>query len=56
MNLESIRQDFPVLQNSRVVYFDNACMSLKPRQVIQKMLEYYEQYTACAGRSNHRLS
>jgi len=55
MDTQKIRQDFPVLQNSKVVYFDNACMSLKPRQVIQVMLEYYEQYTACVGRSNHRL-
>jgi len=57
MDTKRIREDFPILQNSKgIVYFDNACMSLKPRPVIQKMLEYYEQYTACAGRSNHRLS
>ena len=56
MDVKRIREDFPVLQNSKgIVYFDNACMSLKPRPVIQKMLEYYEQYTACVGRSNHRL-
>jgi len=56
MDVKRIREDFPVLQNSKgIVYFDNACMSLKPRQVIQAMLEYYERYTACVGRSNHRL-
>ncbi|MCX6815015.1 MAG: cysteine desulfurase [Candidatus Aenigmarchaeota archaeon] len=56
MDVKRIREDFPVLENSKgIVYFDNACMSLKPRQVIQAMLEYYERYTACVGRSNHRL-
>ncbi len=31
-------------------------MSLKPRQVIDAILEYYESFPACAGRSVHRLS
>ncbi|MHA2385486.1 MAG: aminotransferase class V-fold PLP-dependent enzyme [Candidatus Thorarchaeota archaeon] len=35
---------------------DSACMSLKPRQVIDAMVEYYENFPACAGRSVHRLS
>jgi cysteine desulfurase/selenocysteine lyase len=56
MDAKKLREDFPILQSGKFVYFDNACMSLKPRPVIQKMLEYYEQYTACAGRSNHRFS
>src|SRR3989344_1622831 len=52
---EKFRKDFPVLQKN-VVYFDNACMSLKPRQVIEKMNQYYYEYTACAGRSSHSFS
>ncbi|MFX1483285.1 MAG: aminotransferase class V-fold PLP-dependent enzyme [Promethearchaeota archaeon] len=60
MNLDKIRDDFPVLQ--RVIkgkplrYMDSACMSLKPRQVIDAVVEYYENFPACAGRSVHRLS
>lgn len=54
-----IRGDFPALRrkiNGRgVVYLDSACMSLKPRQVIDAMNEYYEMYPACAGRSIHRF-
>ncbi|MFW9795200.1 MAG: aminotransferase class V-fold PLP-dependent enzyme, partial [Candidatus Thorarchaeota archaeon] len=54
-----IRNDFPALQrkiNGRpVVYLDSACMALKPRQVIDAMLEYYEQYPACGGRSIHKF-
>ena len=54
-----IRSDFPALErtiNGRpVVYLDSACMALKPRQVIDAMNEYYEQYPACGGRSIHRF-
>jgi cysteine desulfurase/selenocysteine lyase len=54
-----IRSDFPPLErtiNGRpVVYLDSACMALKPRQVIDAMNEYYEQYPACGGRSIHRF-
>ncbi len=57
--LEKIRSDFPILKNGvggkPIVYFDNACMSLRPRQVVQAMNEYYEEYPACAGRSIHKL-
>ncbi len=60
MNLEKTRFDFPAINqkiNGRpVIYFDNACMSLRPKQVIQAMNEYYEQYPACAGRSMHKFA
>ncbi len=49
-----IRDDFPLLK-SGVVYFDNACMSLKPRCVVEAMEDYYYNYPACSGRSVHRL-
>src|SRR3989344_2288087 len=54
-NAEKIRKDFPVLKQP-IIYFDNACMSLKPVHVLKKMEEYYTKYTACAGRSSHRLA
>ncbi|MEM2916658.1 MAG: cysteine desulfurase [Candidatus Woesearchaeota archaeon] len=54
MNVEKIRKDFPVLeQEPKPIYFDNACQSLRPRIVIEKMQEYYNKYPACAGRSWH---
>jgi len=54
-NPESCRKDFAILSNP-IIYFDNACMSLKPKQVVEKMLEYYNEYTACGGRSAHRFA
>jgi cysteine desulfurase/selenocysteine lyase len=58
-NVEKIRQDFPVLQKrvngKPIIYFDNACMSLRPVQVIEKIREYYTEYPACGERSLHKL-
>lgn len=48
----AVRPDFPALSGGRI-YLDNACMTLKPRQVLEKMRQYYEEYPACAGRSHH---
>jgi cysteine desulfurase/selenocysteine lyase len=60
MDLKKIRQDFPLLQdapgNKPVVYFDNACQTLRPRQVIEAVTAYYQKSSACSGRSMHRLA
>ena len=60
MDIEGIRKDFPILQKDvagmPVVYFDNACMTLKPVQVIDAMNDYYYNFPACGGRSVHKLS
>lgn len=57
LNVEKIREDFKVLNNnSKLVYFDTACMSLKPNQVISSVVDYYEKYPVCAGRSSHKMS
>ena len=55
LNTEKIRKDFEIL-GKKIIYFDNACMSLKPRQVVGKINEYYKEYPGCAGRSEHRIS
>ena len=47
------REDFPILK--KVVYLDSACQALKPKQVIDKINEYYNEYPSCAGRSSHKL-
>ncbi|MFP4524570.1 MAG: aminotransferase class V-fold PLP-dependent enzyme [Candidatus Woesearchaeota archaeon] len=57
LDVERVRQDFPILQRKKPpVYLDNACVTLRPRQVVDKVREYYEEYPACGGRSVHRLS
>jgi len=54
-DVNKIRKDFPIL-NNKIIYLDSACMSLKPVQVIEKINEYYKEYTACSGRSSHQLA
>ncbi len=53
-NVEKIRKDFEVLDKN-VVYLDSACMALKPKQVIEKVNEYYKEYPGCGGRSYHKI-
>jgi len=59
LNVAIARDDFPILEkkfnNKPLIYFDSACMSLKPKQVLDAMNEYYTDYTSCVGRSAHRL-
>lgn len=54
-DVETIRADFPAICDDWI-YFDSACMSLKPRSVLAAMQEYYEKYSGCHGRSGHRFS
>lgn len=49
-----VRKDFPLTQ--KVVYFDNACTTLKPQQVIDAVVGYYKDFPGCAVRSQHRLA
>jgi cysteine desulfurase/selenocysteine lyase len=59
MNLSKLRQDFPLLQRKirgrSLIYFDNACQSLRPQATIEAINQYYRELSACSGRSSHRL-
>ena len=54
------RRDFPILQENPhgkpIVYFDNACQSLRPKPVIDAINQYYVHTSACSGRSMHHLA
>lgn len=53
----SVRDDIPILNTKDPpIYWDNACVSLRPQPVIDAITEYYEEYPACAGRSTHSLA
>ncbi len=61
LNSESIRRDFPILSLRRedgkpLVYLDNAATTLKPRQVINAVVRYYERYTANVHRGLYKLA
>ncbi len=61
LDIQSIRADFPILgrvlpNGKKLVYFDNAATSQKPKCVIEAMTQYYEQYNSNAHRANHTLA
>lgn len=48
------REDFAILQHDKnLIYFDNSATTLKPRKVLDKIREYYEEYTANAHRGDY---
>ena len=60
LDVARIRADFPILQrqvNGRpLIYLDNAASTQKPRQVIQALVDFYEQTNANVHRGVHTLS
>ena len=60
LDVYKIREDFPILSKkingSDLVYFDNAATSQTPTQVIQKIVEYYENHNSNIHRGLHSLS
>ena len=55
-----LRKDFPILNktinNKKIIYFDNAATSQKPKNVILSEVEYYKNYNANVHRSGHELA
>ena len=49
------REDFKMLDKN-YIYFDNSATTFKPRQVIDKIFDYYTNYTANAHRGDYDLS
>ena len=56
MDSYTLKKDFPVLDDKTLVYLDTAASSLKPRQVIEKLDEYYEKYGVNVHRGVYNLS
>jgi len=60
LDVQKIRDDFPILgrkvNGHPLVYMDNAATTQKPRQVIQALVDYYENFNANVHRGVHTLS
>jgi len=60
LDVEKIREDFPILKRKvngrRLIYFDNAATTQKPRQVVAAIVKYYFNYNANVHRGFHTLS
>jgi cysteine desulfurase/selenocysteine lyase len=59
-DVQEIRKDFPILSREvngkPLVYLDNAATSQTPKQVIEVIVDYYENYNANIHRGVHALS
>src|SRR5204863_5670009 len=55
-----VRADFPILDQKvhgqPLIYFDNAATTQKPRAVLERLRQYYEQDNANVHRGIHELS
>ncbi len=57
LDVNKIRKDFPLLINQPdLVYLDSTATALKPRQVIEKENEYYQEYCANIYRGIYKIS
>ena len=60
LNTETIRQDFPILQQNasgeRLIYLDSTASSQKPAVVIEAMDTYYREYNANVHRGIYQIS
>ena len=50
------REDFPILNNNNLVYFDNGATTLKPKCVIDSIVDYNSKYTSNAHRGDYKNS
>ena len=50
------RDDFTILRNSKMVYFDNGATTFKPDVVRDKIIEYYNKYTSNIHRGDYQNS
>ena len=56
MNSEEIKKDFPILENRKIAYLDSGATTQKPKQVIEAIDKYYENYNANPHRGAYSLS
>ena len=57
LDIKTIKKQFPIFQNQPgLVYLDSSATSLKPKLMINKLREYYEEYSANVFRGIYPIS
>lgn len=57
IDVKKIKKDFPVFEKyPNLVYLDSAATSFKPASVIEKIVEYYQEYSANIHRGIYQIS
>jgi len=55
--MNKLKKDFPIFNNNpKLTYLDSTATSLKPKSVIDKLVEYYSQYSANIFRGVYKIS
>ena len=54
--MKDIKNDFPILQNTNLAYLDSGATTQKPKQVIEKIEEFYKNHNANPHRGAYSLS
>ena len=54
--IEEIKKDFPLLENRNIAYLDSGATTQKPKQVIEEIKKFYENYNANPHRGAYTLS
>lgn len=54
-DVDAVRGDFACLSEGKgaPIYFDSACVTLKPRQVVDAIVAYYNEHPSCHKRAVH---
>ena len=58
LKIDQVRNDFHCLKINKgqsPIYFDNACMTLKPDSVLNSMMDYYLNHPSCHKRAVHKF-
>lgn len=53
IDVNKIREDFESIKNNNIIYFDNSSTTQKPKEVIDAVNEYYNQYCANTVRGTY---
>lgn len=53
---KNLKNHFPIFDKNNISYLDSAATSQKPKEVIDDLVNYYNNYNANAGRGSHKLS
>ena len=60
LNVEAIREDFPIFKRQvngkSLIYLDSAATSQRPRQVVEAVKRYYEEYNSNVHRGIYSIS
>ena len=54
--MNTIKKDFPLLENENIIYLDSGATTQKPIQVIKAVEEFYQKYNANPHRGAYSLS